>query len=85
MLLIHQGLTVSNAPLPFDSVEQDALPEVTESKNDRLDRKRSATTSCIASSSKKSHKAIQLVLQCTPPSTPAKKRHPQTNVSNTAK
>ena len=77
--------TVSNAPLPLDSVEQDALPEDTESKNNRLYRKRSATTSHIASSSKKSQKAKQLAPQCTPPCTPARKRHPRPDGSNSAK
>ena len=77
--------TVSNAPLPLDSVEQDALPEDTESKNNRLYSKRSATTSHIASSSKKSQKATQLAPHCTPPCTPARKRHPQPDGSNSAK
>ena len=77
--------TVSNAPLPLDSVEQDALPEDTEGKNDKLHRKRSATTSHIASSSKRSQKATQLIPKCTPPCTPTRKRCPQTDGSNTAK
>ena len=66
-------------------MEQDTLPEDTESKNDRLHRKRSATTSHIASSSKKSQKATPLVPKCTPPCTPTRKRRPHTDDSNTAK
>ena len=34
--------TVSNAPLPLDSLEQEAVSEDTESKKNRLHRKRSA-------------------------------------------
>ena len=77
--------TVSNAPLPLDSVEQDAVSEDTESKKDRLHRKRSATTSSTASSPKKTQKATQLLPNGALPGTLARKRHPQTDGSNTAK
>ena len=69
----------------MDSVEQDAVSEDTESKKDRLHRKRSPTTSSTASSPKKTHKATQLLPNGAMPGTLARKRHPQTDGSNTAK
>ena len=77
--------TVSNAPLPLDSVEQDAVSEDTESTNDRLHRKRSTATSSISSSPKKIKKDTQLLPKSTPPCTPTRKRSPRTNDSNTPK
>ena len=77
--------TVSNAPLPLDSVEQDVLSEDAESKKDRLHRKRSTANSSMASSPKKIQKAAQLLPKCTPSCTPTRKRSPQTNDSNTPK
>ena len=77
--------TVSNAPLPLDSVEQDAVSEDTESKKDRLHRKRSATTSSMASSPKRTQKATQLIPNGALPGTLARKRRPQIDGSNTAK
>ena len=77
--------TVSNAPLPLDSVEQDAVSEDTESKKDRLHRKRSATTSSMASSPKRTQKATQLLPNGALAGTLARKRCPQTDGSNTAK
>ena len=77
--------TVSNAPLPLDSVEQDAVSEDTESKKDRLHRKRSATTSSMASSPKRTQKATQLLPNGALPGTLARKRRPQIDGSNTAK
>ena len=69
--------TVSNAPLPLDSVEQDAVSEDTECTNARLHRKRSAATSSVASSPKKTQKAAQVLPNGTLPGTLARKRHPQ--------
>ena len=77
--------TVSNAPLPLDSVEQDAVSEDTECTKGRLHRKRSATTSSMASSPKKTQKAAQVLPNGTLPGTLARKRHPQTDGRNNAK
>ena len=77
--------TVSNAPLPLDSVEQDAVSEDTECTNGRLHRKRSAATSSMASSPKKTQKAAQVLPNGTLPGTLARKRHPQTDGRNNAK
>ena len=66
-------------------MDQDAVTEDTESKKDRLHRKRSAATSSTASSPKKIQKATQLLPNGALLGTLARKRHPQTDGGNTPK